>query len=252
MHHAPMTRRMATALLMTIVAIASACDNAPGRRNLETYVAPDKVMEFTALYGANCAGCHGTNGIGGAALGLANPTYLAIASNNVIRRAIADGIPGTPMPAFARRAGGMLTDAQVERLVTGIRAQWSKPRDDGLDIPSYADASQGDPGRGGTLFATGCASCHGSNGRGAPGGSAIVDGSYLALVSNQGLRTTIIAGRPDLGAPDWRGNLPGAVMTSQDVADIVAWLAAQRPRFPGTPYERTSRIEQTSPIEVHP
>ncbi len=224
----------------------------PAAGTSRPYVAPDKVIEFTAHYGANCAGCHGANGSGGAALGLANPTYLAIASDEVIRRAIADGIPGTPMPAFAKHAGGMLTDAQVESLVTGIRAQWSKPHAAGLDIPPYADASPGDPGRGGTLFATGCASCHGSNGLGARGGSAIADGSYLALVSNQGLRTTIIAGRPDLGAPDWRGNLPGAVMTSQDVADVVAWLAAQRPRFAGQPYERTARIERTSPIEVHP
>jgi hypothetical protein len=56
-----------------------------------------------------------------------------------------------------------------------------------------------------------------------------VDGSYLALVSDQGLRTTVIAGRPDLGAPDWRGNVRGSAMTSQDVSDVVAWLSAQRP-----------------------
>ena len=64
-------------------------------------------------------------------------------------------------------------------------------------------------------------------------------------MSNQGLRTTVIAGRPDLGAPDWRGNLPGQIMTSQDVADVVAWLAAQRPEFPGKPYELTRDIDST-------
>ena len=32
---------------------------------------------------------------------------------------------------------------------------------------------------------------------------------FLALVSDQGLRTIVIAGRPELGAPDWRGNVPG-------------------------------------------
>lgn len=250
MHRAAMTRRMAMALLMTVLAIAPACDSAPGRQNLDTYLAPDKVLDFTALYDANCAGCHGANGGGGVALGLANPTYLAVASDDVVRRAIADGIAGTPMPAFARRAGGMLTDAQVEGLVTGIRARWSKPPAARLDIPRYADASPGDATRGGALFASGCGNCHGGNGLGGRGGSAIVDGSYLALVSDQGLRTTIIAGRPDLNAPDWRGNLPGAVMTSQDVVDVVAWLAAQRPLFPGTPHERTVWMERTSPIEV--
>ena len=33
---------------------------------------------------------------------------------------------------------------------------------------------------------------------------SIVDPAYLALVSDQALRTTVIAGRPDLGMPDWR------------------------------------------------
>jgi len=47
-------------------------------------------------------------------------------------------------------------------------------------------------------------------------------------VSDQNLRTTIIAGRPDLGAPDWRANLPGRPMSPDEVSDVVAWLAAKR------------------------
>ena len=198
------------------------------------------MLDFNTLYATNCAGCHGAEGRGGAALGLAHPTYLAIASDDVIRQAIANGIPRTPMPAFSQRAGGMLTDAQVEALVTGMRGQWANPQaTQGLDIPPYADPSPGNAERGGMLFASGCASCHSKDSEGARRASTIVDGSYLALVSDQGLRTTVIAGRPDLDAPDWRGNLPSTVMTSQDVADVVAWLAAQRPQFPGKPYDRT-------------
>jgi mono/diheme cytochrome c family protein len=84
------------------------------------------------------------------------------------------------------------------------------------------------------VFATYCASCHGAGGRGGRA-SSIVDGSYLALVSDQGLRTTVIAGRPELGAPDWRGNVPGRPMTPQEITDVVAWLSAQRLPFPGKP-----------------
>ena len=227
------TRR--TLLILTL-AITAACDSAPGSRHLEVHVAPEKILDFDTLYATNCAGCHGTEGRGGAAPGLTNPTYLAIASDDVIRHAIANGIPNTPMPAFSRRAGGMLTDAQVDVLVTGMRGQWANPQATaGLQIPPYADPSPGNAARGGELFATGCATCHANDSERARRASTIVEGSYLALVSNQGLRTTIIAGRPDLGAPDWRGNLPGQIMTSQDVADVVAWLAAQRPEFPGKP-----------------
>ena len=59
---------------------------------------------------------------------------------------------------------------------------------------------------------------------------------FLGLVSDQSLRTTIIAGRPDIGQPDWRSDAPGAPLTGQDVSDVVAWLAAQRPAHPGQPY----------------
>ena len=73
--------------------------------------------------------------------------------------------------------------------------------------------------------------------------ASIVDGSYLALVSDQNLRTTVIAGRPELGAPDWRGDVPGKPMSPEDVSDVVAWLAAQRTQFPGQPYSSALRLE---------
>ena len=66
---------------------------------------------------------------------------------------------------------------------------------------------------------------------GGPKGGSIVDPNYLDLVSDQHLRTTVIVGRPDLGKPDWRANVPGHPMSPQDIADVVAWLAAQRQRL---------------------
>ena len=52
-------------------------------------------MDFNFLYARNCAGCHGPNGKGGAAIGLGDPVYLAIADDATIRRVTADGVPGT-------------------------------------------------------------------------------------------------------------------------------------------------------------
>jgi cytochrome c oxidase cbb3-type subunit III len=51
----------------------------------------------------------------------------------------------------------------------------------------------------------------------------------LALASDQTLRTVIIAGRPDIGQPDWRNDLPGHPMSDQEVTDVVEWLSSQRP-----------------------
>jgi cytochrome c oxidase cbb3-type subunit III len=202
---------------------SSACsprDDASGR--------PPANSPFALLYTKNCAGCHGPAGKGSAAVGLANPVYLAIADDTTIRRATANGVPGTAMPAFVRQSGGMLTGEEVNVIVRGIRA-WAKPDALGAaDPPPYASQAPGDPKRGEAAYAVYCSSCHGAGGRGSGRASAIVDRSYLALVSDQGLRTHLIVGRPELGAPDWRGDVPGTPMSSQDISDVVAWLAAQR------------------------
>jgi mono/diheme cytochrome c family protein len=193
-------------------------------------------VDFRALYAANCAACHGREGRGGAAIGLANPVYLAIADDASVRNVIARGVPDTAMPAFAQSAGGMLTDAQIAVITSGIRS-WSRPGAlDGVYPPSYSARSPGDVRRGEVAFGAYCASCHGARGEGGPRGSAITNDSFLALVSDQGLRTVIIAGRPDLGAPDWRGYVPGRPISDEDVTDVVAWLAAQRVENPGRPY----------------
>ena len=68
----------------------------------------------------------------------------------------------------------------------------------------------------------------GRDGTGGPSGGAIVDRAYLALVSDQALRTLVIAGRPDLGHPDWRGDGRRAPMTANQVSDVVAWMVAKR------------------------
>jgi mono/diheme cytochrome c family protein len=194
------------------------------------------MVNFDVLYGQNCAGCHGVEGSGGAAMSLANPTFLAIADDDVIRHTAANGVPGTPMPAFAQSAGGMLTDKQIDALVRGIRS-WAKPQAlRGTTAPAYAAQAPGDAQRGANAYRTYCSSCHGADGRGGSKASSIVDGSYLALVSDQQLRTIVIAGRPELGAPDWRGDVEGRPMSPQDISDVVAWLSSQRPKFPGQPY----------------
>jgi mono/diheme cytochrome c family protein len=191
---------------------------------------PYEISDFAVLFRTNCAGCHGAEGRGGAALALADPVYLAIADDAVLTAAIRGGVPGSLMPAFGQSAGGFLTDQQVTALVRGMRSRWARPEAlHGANAPPYAAPAPGDAARGAQVFQTFCAGCHGEGGRGGPKASAITGGAYLSLISNQGLRTTVIVGRPELGAPDWRGNVPGRPMTSAEIGDVVAWLVAQRP-----------------------
>jgi cytochrome c oxidase cbb3-type subunit 3 len=219
-------------------ALLCACANPPGRPVAgDEPVVPSEITDFNVLYGQNCAGCHGDNGKGGAAIALADPVYLAIADDTLLRRATADGISGTSMPAFAQSAGGMLTDKQIAVIVQGIRQRWAQPDAlRGATPPPYSSSESGDVSRGSVAYAQFCSSCHGAGGRGGQKASSIADGSFLALLNDQELRTIVIVGRPDLGAPDWRGNVPGEPMSPQDVSDVVAWLASHRAKFPGQPY----------------
>jgi cytochrome c oxidase cbb3-type subunit III len=229
---------IASALFALLLAGCTTAPTLPGKptANSET-VAPNDILDFTTLYAQNCAGCHGANGRGGAAIALADPVYLAIVNDATIRKVAANGVRGTAMPAFAPSAGGLLTDKQVDIIATGVRQQWSKPDAlGGANPPSYAAKSPGNPTRGAQTYKNYCESCHGPNGRGSTKGSSITDDSFLALISDQGLRTVVITGRPELGAPDWRANVPGKPMSEQEVTDVVAWLASQRAQNPGQPY----------------
>ena len=224
-------------LLGLALALAGCEQRRPPGQPSEKSVVPDprEVVDFAALYGSNCAGCHGVRGAGGASIGLASRDYLAIAPDAAMREAISSGRPRTAMPAFGRRAGGLLSDAQVDALVKGIRAWAPEGLDPDPAAPPYLATGPGNAVHGAEVFAQQCGSCHGPDGRGKGGTGSIVDGAYLDLVTDQYLRTTVIAGRADLGSPGWRGVI-GQPLSAQDVSDTVAWLASQRQQVPGQPY----------------
>ena len=233
-------RRMSA--IVAAAALLSACGLPHGQpAKSSEVVAPREISDFAALYAENCAGCHGPEGRGGAAIALANPVYLAIADDSALRNVITNGVRGTSMPPFAESAGGLLTAKQIDTIVQNIRSRWSRPAVlDGSSTPTYVAKTDGDMQRGKIAYATYCESCHGPNGQGGPKGSAISNDSFLALISDQGLRTIVISGRPDLGAPDWRGNVRGRPMSEQEITDVVSWLASRRAQAPGQPYSASN------------
>jgi len=233
-------RRVIGAVFAGALALTG-CEGLPGRPRPDAReLAPTEIMTFAPLYARNCAGCHGEAGRLGAARPLNDAVYLAMVPTDRMRQVIATGIQGTAQPAFALSAGGSLTDQQIDVLVRGIKERWQRP-DVVADyqVPTYAAAgpapsgSVADVDRGRAVFAAVCAGCHGQDGQGGPRGGAVTDPSYLALVSDQHLRTTVIAGRSDLGMPDWRLDGAAAPLTPQQVSDVVAWLVAQRRPVPG-------------------
>ena len=241
---------IAVGLALLSGAALAGCDALPGKPRPGAHdVAPSQVVAFDVLYAQHCAGCHGVDGRLGAARPLNDPVFLALVPRERLRQVIARGVPGTAQPPLGQSAGGELTDAQIEALVQGMIGAWARPdaaRDAALP-PYDAETARakgsgpGDPERGKAVFAAVCAGCHGPDGRGGPKAGSIVDPSFLNLVSDQGLRTTVIAGRPDLGMPDWRGSGAGPPLQPQQISDVVAWLAAERKPVPGRLAEADSR-----------
>lgn len=191
---------------------------------------PDSITNFATLYSQNCAGCHGDHGQNGASFDLANPVYQAWIDDATLQKIIANGEPGTQMPAFAKSAGGFLTDTQVDALVHGMRADWRKSGALNGTPPPYTTELKGDAARGQQVYETECGFCHERP------SMNITSPTFLALVNDQTLHTIIIAGRPDIGMPNWQDDIHEHPLTDQEVTDVVAWLASQRTQTPGQPY----------------
>ncbi|HTV81848.1 MAG TPA: cytochrome c [Acidobacteriaceae bacterium] len=213
---------------VSLALLAAGCGRMPGYP-AGKYVPPDQVKNFRTLYNTNCRACHGPGGENGPAIDLANPEYQALVDDASLRNIIAKGMPGTQMPAWAQSAGGMLTDAQVDAIVAGMRKEWQKPNafegttPPPLVQPAIPDAKTRAAAvkQGRQLYQAHCASCHTG-----PARQQLTSPIYLALISDQALRSIIIAGRPDIGQPDWRHD--NGQLSPQDVTNIVAYLGSLR------------------------
>jgi len=233
------------------------CNHLSGKPGPEPDVPrPEQVLDFHTLYRQNCAACHGDTGEHGAAISLSSPVYLAIAGESNVRNVIANGVKAELMPAFAKSAGGMLTDQQVAVLAHGLVSEWGKPQVlAGVTAPAYKAGTQGDAGEGQKVFSIYCARCHGETGQGAgrPGAvGSIVDPVFLGLTSDQYLRSLILAGVADQGMPDWLHNTAsnGKQMTDAELTDLVTWLTSHR--TPQQPADRTTAGQARQNQELHP
>jgi cytochrome c oxidase cbb3-type subunit III len=228
-----MMRRIAWSIMPGLFLLTClGCGSHPGGEGREPAVPrPEDELRFEVLYKQNCAGCHGADGKNGAAVALANPEYQSLVDDASLIRWISHGMSPTQMPAFAISSGGFLTDKQIEVLVRGMRKRWAPATSVAQsERPSYAEIEAGDVTRGKASFQTFCSSCHKASKQ------EITSPDYLALVNDQALRSIIVAGRPDIGQPDWRTDKPGSPMSNQNVSDIVSYLASLRSRTPGQPY----------------
>ncbi len=237
---------------MIAAVLAAGCDWMPGKpTKADKPVIKTTISNFHTLWTVQCSGCHGADGRWGAARPMNDPLYLAIASKEYVTEVIAKGVDHSLMPAFAIDEGGSMTNDQIKDVVDGMWKHWSNSSAvKQLSLPQLtAKPGKVDPGK--RAFATYCGHCHGKDGNGGKAGS-VVNPTYLALVSDQALRSAIICGRIDLGMPNFAGYSGGHLnskrdglspLNNQQIGDIVAWLVSHRISYPGQPYPDTTTLE---------
>ena len=232
-----MIRVSVTIILSCLAFPLSGCDfQLPGKPVKKAELDIHSREGFERLYFVNCLGCHGPDGRQGPARPMNDSLYQAITPTSVVESVTRQG-HGSLMPGFAKTPYGGITDEGIAALAKGMKTFWKglpdQPKPSGA-LPAYAyTADAGDAAAGAGSFATFCGACHGSDGTGkADGAGSVVDESYLLLVSDQALRSTVLFGRLDLGCPSYLGPYPDQpadrVLSSNEIDDITAWLVSQR------------------------
>ena len=236
-----MKRVLNSAAFVLLFVFANGCDSLPGKPGPEPLVPrPDSVLDAAALYKENCAGCHGQTGRGGVATPIGLPEYQSLVDEATQLNIVTNGVPHTAMPGFSRKAGGFLTDQQIAALVKGMRATWLNQSVPAGQTPLYSDSTAGDSAAGASVYEASCSNCHGKAGGPTGQSGSVLNTSYLALVSPQGLRTAVIVGRPDLNMPGWRTVNSSHALSEKEIRDVVAFLLSHRSSTPGQPYTTKS------------
>jgi len=130
--------------------VASASGSAP--------TAPPTAVDGAALYAAQCASCHGTDGGGVEGRGPTLKTEGRASVDFVLRTG---RMPMADPNMQARRNEVRYSEAQIVALVDHAGAFGNGP-----DIPDV-DPARGDVAAGGQLYRLNCASCHVASGAGA-------------------------------------------------------------------------------------
>ena len=180
------------------IPLLSGCAAAPGRRAKVRRRCADRDHGIPTLYAENCAGCHGPEGKDGAAIALADPVFLAIADDASIRRASPTAYPAPDAGFRAERRRH--AHRQADRC---DRARDPLLGEAGITSathpPSYAAEVLAIPARRGRIrHVLLVVPWPGRTRR--QKASSIMNDSFLALVSDQGLRTIVIIGRPGTGS----------------------------------------------------
>ncbi|RMD84218.1 MAG: hypothetical protein D6815_04670, partial [Candidatus Dadabacteria bacterium] len=141
-------------------------------------------------YDLACKQCHGPEGRGAVGPQLANPVFLASASDSLLFHWIAYGRPGTAMKGFlpAQQGPVRLRPSDIRDVIAYLRDTAARKP------PAVRRLGLGNPAVGREIYRGSCRSCHGPNGEGGSG-PQLANPSFLEAASDGFLAATIVLGR---------------------------------------------------------
>ena len=189
----------------------------------------DGTIELGArLYAENCSVCHGIDGQGrvGATL---DKDWPSIRPDLRVRSVIANGVPGTFMPAWSREIGGPLSESEIDAITEYILS-WNITGPELIhptSTPITYEAMEpppnvtGDPNSGALLFNQNCAVCHGQEGQGRIGATIAKD--WPSIRPDLLVKSTIERGVEGTAMPAWSQEF-GGPLSDEAIDNLVAYL----------------------------
>ena len=177
---------------------------------------PDLSEKGSVLYEKYCSMCHGMNGEGylaDEANALSNQDFLVSASDDYIIQGILRGRPFTPMSAWGKEKGGILTRKDATAILSFIRSWQKEPS---IELSNLA--VKGNADNGAKLYQRRCAACHGKQG---DGGKAIKLNNpiFQETASDGFIRYAIENGRRNTNMIPYK-----KVLSAQDIDDVVSFI----------------------------
>lgn len=174
---------------------------------------------------ATCAGCHGAEGEGrmGIAPRLTSESFLAAASDRMLKATISEGRAGTTMTPW----GPVLGEERIEDIVAWLRTEVPTEPVELDESPLDGHVPTGEK-----RFREICATCHGRSGAGyqeSGSGTGIGRKAFLSSVTNGYLRHVITHGKSLTAMRPFASDAPTAVanLDEQEIEDVIAYLRHQ-------------------------
>ncbi len=167
------------------------------------------------LFVANCANCHGANGLGIDELG---PSLAGVGAASVDFQMGTGRMPMTePGVQAADDLPRKFSDEEISDIAAYVATLGPGPA---IPEEKYTDAAKGDPGKGGEIFRVNCAMCHNSAGA----GGALTRGKDAPPL--QGVSGKHIYEAMETG-PQSMPVFNDANLSAEDKRDVIAYIKGQ-------------------------